>query len=165
VTARRSRAVCTDMSVCLGKYWRQQAFGVLVGWPLPVGHRLLAAADPLTRQRRARSGSAARGAIALLVPVQVRLGRSRSAHRHSCLRNTSSRSRPHAGMSRTRCSLRLCGVASTPHSGQPVTLSAVSTSSSNSRLPGAKHHKLGQAEHRRGVGWPLVASFSNWDLL
>ena len=81
---------------------------------------------------RARSVSTARDRIAGCVSDQVRCWHNGSWQRHNRFAHTNTLGRPAIGRSRTVTGRRPCGSATTPHRGQPVTDSVVSTSTSTS---------------------------------
>jgi len=81
---------------------------------------------------RARSVSTARGRIAADRSVQLACGQPGSRQIHTRWCHNSTTGRPAMGRSRTRCGRRSFAVATTPHRGQPVLPSVVSTTRSSS---------------------------------
>jgi hypothetical protein len=83
-------------------------------------------------QTRARSVSAARGAIASCSSVQVRTGQSSSRQHQIRFTQQITTGRPPTGRSRTHTGRRSFAIAITPQRGQATGCAAVSTSTSTS---------------------------------
>jgi hypothetical protein len=125
-----------------------------------VSSSLKASAAQITARRVSNARGGARGCSS----VNVTIGHAGSRHRHTRLRHATRTRRCPNGASRSRCSRRPCGTASTPQRWQPSTCRSVSTvrrSAPPCSRSAARTRTPGTPNITAAVGQPSLQSISS----